>query len=197
MNKSDEILNIAKKNNGIITSSIITEAGLSRGLLKYLTDIGKLERAARGVYVLTGTMDDEFVNLQSRFKKGVFCLETALFLNDLTDRTPNKYNMAFPYSYNLDGAKKSGVLCSSSTKENYGLGVIKIATPSGNLVSAYNAERTLCDILKTKSKTDIQLVSTAFKRYVKRKDKNIPLLSEYAKILKIEKKLRTYLEVLL
>lgn len=47
------------------------------------------------------------------------------------------------------------------------------------------------------SHVDIQVVTEAFKRYATRTDKNIPLLSEYAKTLKVEKKLRAYLEVLL
>ena len=44
---------------------------------------------------------------------------------------------------------------------------------------------------------DIQVVAEAFKRYANRLDKNIPALSEYGKILKVETKLRAYLEVLL
>jgi hypothetical protein len=58
-------------------------------------------------------------------------------------------------------------------------------------------EHTLCDILKPKNNVDIQLITDAFKRYAKRPDKNIPLLSEYAKMMRVEKRLRAYLEVLL
>ena len=45
--------------------------------------------------------------------------------------------------------------------------------------------------------TDIQIITDAFKRYVRRKDKNISLLCEYGKKLKVEEKLQSYLEVLL
>ena len=45
--------------------------------------------------------------------------------------------------------------------------------------------------------SDIQIITDAFKRYAGRKDKNIPLLSEYAHQLRVEKRLRPYLEVLL
>ena len=69
-------------------------------------------------------------------------------------------------------------------------------TPGGNTVKAYSAERTLCDILRPHSHVDIQVVTEAFKRYATRMDKNIPLLSEYAKTLKVEKKLRAYLVLL-
>ena len=45
--------------------------------------------------------------------------------------------------------------------------------------------------------TDIQIISDSYKEYVLRKDRNIPLLSEYACTLHVEDKLRTHLEVLL
>lgn len=79
----------------------------------------------------------------------------------------------------------------------YSLGVVDLKTPSGSIVKGYCAERSLCDILRPRNHTDIQIVSTAFKIYTSRKDKNIPLLSEYAHMLKVEERLRTYLEVLL
>ena len=41
------------------------------------------------------------------------------------------------------------------------------------------------------------MVTEAFKRYAANSDKNIPVLSELAKLLKVEIKLRSYLEVLL
>ena len=58
-------------------------------------------------------------------------------------------------------------------------------------------ERTLCDILRPQHAADIQVVSEAFKRYTDSKQKNIPLLSKYAARLGVEKRIRTYLEVLL
>lgn len=58
-------------------------------------------------------------------------------------------------------------------------------------------ERTLCDILRPYSHVDIQIVTEVLKRYAVRTDKNIPSLSEYAKVLKVEKRLRAYLEMLL
>ena len=58
-------------------------------------------------------------------------------------------------------------------------------------------EKTLCDILQTRANTDIQVISEAFKKYVTLGNKNIPLLSEYAKQMRVEKRVRSYLEVLL
>ncbi len=197
MNHSQEILNLAKQNNGIVTTAMVVAAGFSRGSLKYLTDNGSLTRASRGVYTLPEVWDDEFVNIQSRYKRGIFSLGTALFLSGLTDRTPGKYCMTFPGTYNLSGPKRDGILCSSSKEPYYSLGIAEMTTPSGNKVFAYSTERTLCDILKPRNHVDIQMVVDALKCYAGRKEKSIPLLSEYAKAVGVEKRLRAYLEVLL
>lgn len=162
-----------------------------------MSDIGTLEKTARGVYTLPEVWEDEFVNLQSRYKRGIFSLGTALFLHGLTDRTPAKYHMTFPGTYNLSGAKKEGILCRGSKEPLYSLGVEDLITHGGNVVRCYGAERTLCDILKLGNNTDVQIVTDAFKKYASRKERNISLLSEYARALKVDNKLRSYLEVLL
>lgn len=78
-NVSDQIIQIAKENNGVVTTADITERGILRGNIKTLLNSGKLERTARGVYILPEIWEDEFVNLQARFRKGIFSNKTALF----------------------------------------------------------------------------------------------------------------------
>lgn len=197
MTDSQKLLELAKQNNGILTTAMVARAGISRGTLKYLSDTGELEKASRGVYTLPEVWEDEFVNIQSRFKRGIFSLETALFLCDLTDRTPGRFHMAFPATYNLSGPKQEGILCSGAKEPLYSLGVSDLKTPGGNRVRSYCAERSLCDILRSRNHTDIQIITNAFKAYASRKEKNIPLLSEYARKLRVEERLRSYLEVLL
>jgi len=191
------ILQIAEKHNGLVTSRQVSKAGISRGSLKYLADKGLLAHSARGVYTLPQVWDDELFNLQTRFKKGVFSGETALFLHGYSDRTPAKYRMSFPASYNTTMIHADNVVFLRTKESLHKLGVCDVRTPGGNIVRAYNMEKTLCDILKGSSHTDIQLVSDAFKKYAKSENRNIPLLSDYAKKLRVETKLRSYLEVLL
>lgn len=194
---TEEIIRMAKENNGTVTTAMVVEAGFSRGNIKYLADKGMIEKSARGVYILPEVWGDEIFNLQNRFKRGIYSHETALFLWDLTDRTPNRYHMTFPANYNLTNPKEENVQCVQCMEALYELGIANAMTPGGNEVRAYSMERTLCDILRPHSRVDIQIVTEAFKRYANRSDRNIPVLSEYAKMLKVETKLRTYLEVLL
>lgn len=197
MTSKDVIMQMVHENKGTITTEQVSKAGLSRGSLKYLADKGLLIRSARGVYILPEIWEDELFNLQTRFKKGIFSQETALFLFDLTDRTPSRYHMTFPLGYNTTSLNPENVKYCRVKNDIYELGVTTAKTPVNNWVRAYGIERTLCDILKGRNHVDIQIISDVFKRYARSKDKNIPLLSEYAKILRVEKKIRSYLEVLI
>jgi len=65
------------------------------------------------------------------------------------------------------------------------------------MLRVYNPERTLCDLIRSRRNIEIQDLQSAFKDYVRLKEKNIPLLMWYAKALSVEKMVRQYLEVLL
>ena len=197
MNNEQTILQMAKENNGVVTTAQVVEAGILRGSLKHLVDIGLLEKSSRGVYTLPEAWDDEFLNTQVRYKKGIYALETALFLLELTDRTPDKFRMTFPATYNLSNAKGNGIICTRSKEAIYSLGVIDVRTPAGHRVKCYNTEKTLCDILVARNRVNIEIISTAFKMYAKQKDKDLDRLSAYAKLLKVENRVRAYMEVLL
>lgn len=197
MKKINPILKIAKENNGFVTTQQVVDLGFQRGTLKYLSDVGKLERVTRGIYILPEFLEDEFYCIQNRFKRGVFSHDTALFLHGLSDRTPNAFCMTFPRNYNDSSPKTENIRSFRCTEDLYNLGIIEMKSPSGNTIKVYSVEKTLCDILRTSSHTDIQVISLTFKEYSKLSNKNIPLLSEYAKILKVDAKLRSYLEVLL
>ena len=197
MTYADQILQMVHNNHGTITTAQVTEAGILRGHLKGLVDKGLLEHAGRGVYIMPTVLNDEMFYLQTRFKRGVFSHETALFIHDLTDRTPIKFTMTFPFGYNTTSLQNENVTYMRVTKEHFDIGVTWAKSPGGNPIRVYNAERTLCDLLRGRSNTDIQVLTEALRRYTSLKKKDIPLLSQYAKIFHVEKKLRSYLDVLL
>ena len=197
MTDCQRLLELAKQNHGIVTTAMAVDAGIARGTLKYLSDTGVLEKSARSVYTLPDAWGDEFVNIQSRFKRGVFSLETALFLCGLTDRRPDRFHMTFPATYNLSGPKRESILCRALKEPLYSLGITDLQTPGGCTVRGYCAERSLCDVLLPRSHTDVQIIAEAYRKYISRRDRNIPLLSAYAHKLRVEEKLRAYLEVLL
>lgn len=70
-------------------------------------------------------------------------------------------------------------------------------TPFGHDVPVYDVERTICDLIRSRNNIEIQTLQDALKQYARHKDKNLRTLMQYAKLFRVEKILRQYLEVLL
>jgi len=197
MNKKEKLLNILNENDGTITVNLLEEEGIEREYLSQLEKEGKIEKVERGVYIDVNNVDDRMFNAQYRFKKGIFSYGTALYLHNLTDRTPLKYTMTFPRKYNVTNAKIYGINTYSIVEDKYQIGKEEILSNLGNIVYVYSMERTLCDIVRKNSRLEKEIVINAFKKYVQRKDKKLNNLYNYAKNLKVYDTVRKYIEVLL
>ena len=81
-------------------------------------------------------------------------------------------------------------------KEFLELGAMDVETNFGNIVRAYDKERTICDILKQKDEMDVQVFRFAMREYMGMKDRNLRNLMKYAKIYGMEEKVRMYTEVM-
>jgi hypothetical protein len=82
-------------------------------------------------------------------------------------------------------------------KELHELGVETVESSHSNPIKTYNIERTVCDIIRSRNRIDIQILNEALKRFVKLKSSDLSMLMDYAKKLKIDTVLKNYLEVLL
>lgn len=195
METTKKILTLAKTHNGTVTTSMVSEAGIPRYYLKQLTDRKLLQKVARGIYVLPEVWEDELFILQHTYKKGIFSHETALWLLEFSDRTPEKYTMTFPFGYHVAALSKK-VHVKQVVDDLYELGSTEIKSPGGHPVTVYSIERTLCDIVRGKNVHAIQMVQQAMKRYMSSRERNIPLLLEYAGKLRVIEKVRPYVEAL-
>lgn len=182
--------------DGTITAEQVTAAGLHRSVLQELVDRGELYRFGRGLYVRSNAWEDDFYLLQRKYGRGIYSHDTALYLLGYSDRTPAQYTMTFPKGYNSPSLKQESILIKRVVPENYSLGVIEISSPSGNPLRIYDLERTLCDILRG-SGSDIQIITSAMKRYAASKEKDIHKLLQYAEQLRVKPKVLRYMEVLL
>ena len=188
---------IAAWNNGFLTASTARDNGVQSRDLADAVGRGELVRVSRGLYCTAGTWEDEYVVAQHRFARGVFSHDTALYLLGLCDSAPESLTMSFPRGYNPSSAKAEGIVAKSSPEGLHDLGLAELATPYGNAVRAYDAERTLCDALRGTSSPDLQLLSPAFRLYFSSGARNLPKLQSFADKLGVAAKVRRYMEVLL
>ena len=191
------IIDLAKANGGLVTTSQVVGAGIPRARISDMVRAGELERVQRGVYCLADAWEDEFLATQLRFPKGIFSDGTALFLHGYTDRTPLYLTMTFPRSYRATKARESGVEVRTCADEVLDLGLATVRTSYGNEVRTYDLERTLCDVVRGRRVVDVQVVNPAMRQYVRSGARDVQKLLGYARALGVEKKIRNYLEVLL
>ena len=197
MNINSEILQQMKKNNNVITTSQVLQLGYSKALLTKYVKAGLLERSRHGVYSLPDAVNDDMYALMLRSSKIIFSHDTALFLNGLSERTPFRHTVTIPSDSALPASIKGECNCFYIKPELHRLGMIEKKTTFGNNVRCYNMERTICDFLRSRNRCDEETLISAVKNYAVFKDKNLSVLSDYAKRLRVEKALKHYLEVLL
>ncbi len=193
MNSKERLIRIIKNNHGYICTNDLRQHNIHQQFLKQLKDDGYIEKVTRGVYSLIGKAPNEFFILGKRYQSGVFSHNTALYFYDMTERTPIKVDMTFPNNIRINN---EFVKAHYVKKEKYYLGLTTMKLSDDTEIKIYDKERTICDIVKDRNKIDTQILNTALKEYMKRKDKNLFLLYKYAGELRIKNILSRYMEVL-
>ena len=191
------ILAEMKKNNNMITTAQVVELGFSRAILSKYVKEGLLERSRQGVYILPDSVHDDMYTLMLRTDKIIFSHDTALFLNGLSERTPFEHTVTIPSNSVLSGVLMEECNCYYVKPELYELGIVMKKTTFGNEVRCYNAERTICDLIRSRSRMDEETVISAIKNYAAYKDKDLNRLAAYAEKFRVSKILKQYMEVLL
>lgn len=192
-----KLIDLIKNNGGYITAKEIEKKNINRHHLRTLIEDGKVIRISRGFYSLKNGFADNFYIMLSKSKKAVFSDATALYFHDLSDRNPSIYDITVPYSAGNSYKKEKNVNLHYVKKELLDLGVIEMSSPFGMKVRVYDVERTICDIIKNKNRMDSEIFTRALQRYSKLKSKDLNKLMRYAKQLKVDKKVREYMEVLI
>ena len=192
----EKFINIINKNNGIITAKEAEKRGISRVYLKKMTDEGIIERIEHGVYATKNFIYDEYYIFQIKHPNAIFSYNTALYLHNMTERTPSKIDVTIKKNTNLFTLKNKMNLYRVS--ENIlNLGKCEIKTGYGNTVNVYNLERTVCDIINNRSTIDLETANKAIKKCIKSRDFNASKMFEYAKKMKIYNKIKNYMEAII
>ena len=192
-----ELTAIASEHGGIIEAKIAAQRGISKAMLYKLCKEDKIHRIVKGQYILPDDMQDELLSISKRSDKIIFSHETALFLHGISDRTPFEHTITAPSGCIPSAAIKSECKVYYIKPELFDLGRTILQTPAGNNVQAYDLERTICDVIRSRNKVGMETFLAALKMYAASPKKNLNKLNTYAKQLRVEKVLRQYLEVLL
>ena len=184
---TDTIKQIMNVNNGMLSTRMIEPLNISRQYLSIMESNNDIEKVSRGIYLSPSAFEDSYFSFQQKYKKAIFSHMNALYFYGMTEEFPYNYTVTVPQSYHVNTVnEKCNVFYVS--EDIYDLGVVEIETPNGNKVRAYNKERCICDIIRSKGRMDSEQVKKTIKQYIQCKDKDIAKLSEYSKKMGINDK---------
>jgi hypothetical protein len=197
MTNKDKLQFMLQKNKGFLKTADAVSAGVSRTVLGDFVREKGLERVAHGLYISQDAWEDGMFVIQTRYREAVFSHETALYILNLANREPAPFSVTLKTGTNSTGLSKQGIKVYKVKVELFGEGITFANSPSGHTVRVYNAERTICDLFRSRKNIEAQNLQAAVKDYIGLKEKNVPLLMRYARAFSIEKRVRQYLEALL
>lgn len=184
---TDTIKQIMNTNNGMISTRMIEPLNISRQYLSIMKNNNDIEKVSRGIYLAPSAFEDSYFSFQQKYKKAIFSHMNALYFYGMTEEFPYNYTVTVPQSYHVDTVnEKCNVFYVSD--DIYELGIVEIETPNGNKVRAYDKERCICDIIRSKGRMDSEQVKKTIKQYMQSRDKDMAKLSEYSKNMGINKK---------
>jgi predicted transcriptional regulator of viral defense system len=174
--------------------------GVHPRTLYNLRDRGELEQVGRGIYRLATApqlTSPDLVSVAMRIPRAVICLISALAHHSLTTQVPHAVDVALPSHAQipkLDGVPLR-VFWYSDPSLSAGIDVISIDQVP---VRVYSPEKTIADCFKYRNKIGLDVAIEALRAYRERRRKpDYQALSKYAKVDRVEKVMRPYLEAVL
>lgn len=195
MSLKQDIYDEIRKNHNMITTAQILALGYSGTQLSRYVKQGLLKRNRHGIYVLPNDEHDNLYTLSLRSNRLIFSHETALFLNNLSNEAPSLHCVTIPSNTTLPASIIDECTCFYSKTRLYHLGLSMRKTSFGNAVKCYNEERTICDMLRSRTDLNNEKISTVINHYMAYEKKNMVLLATYAKLFNVNRELKRYIDI--
>jgi predicted transcriptional regulator of viral defense system len=192
-------IEIFRKNGGQLRMSEAIAHGITRYMLYSLRDKGIIEQVSRGVYrlvELAPLSNPDLVTVSLRYPNAVICLISALSYHNITTQIPHAVSVAVPRESRVPSLDYPPIRAHRFSYEAYTSG-IENHTVDGVPVKIYTPEKTLADCFKFRNKVGLDTVVEAIRFYRERRSIKVDDLMRYAKICRVKRLMRPYLEAIL
>ncbi len=177
----------------------LKDIGFSLYKIGKMVSNGQLIKLNKGYYentVYSGEESD-FYCVTAYVPQGVVCLMSAAVYYGLTTFIPNEIDVAIPRKAKVSTLPDWPQLTIHYYTDNrYSLGTETILE-GRNSFKIYDIEKTVVDIVFYREDIGIEETKEILTAYLQRKERNLTKLLKYAQLLKCDKVLRGYLEVLI
>ena len=190
---------IFENHGGILRTAQALKAGIHPKTLYAMRDSGVLEMISRGVFRLSDSpplSNPDLVTVATRVPSGVICLISALSFHGITTQIPHDVHVALPRGAEEPRLDYPPIRTYRFTGEAFTAGVDAYDL-DGVSISIYNPEKTLADCFKFRNKVGLDTVVEAVRFYRERRSIKVDDLMRYAKICRVNRVMRPYLEAIL
>ena len=191
-------VNAIAVNKKFITTAELKDMGYSYYKIGKLEEQGILSRVNRSTYENLTYKGDEndFFSAEAFVPNGVICLMSAARYYELTNFLPDSVDVAIERKKKVNTLPEwPEIRIFYFDASRMDLGVTEVRD-GDNCFHIFDIEKTVVDIIYYRNKIGIEETSEVLRNYLKRRDRQIDRLYAYAKRLRCEKIVRTYLEVL-
>ena len=191
--------NIFENHGGILRTAQALKAGIHPKTLYAMRDSGVLERISRGVFRLSDSppiSNPDLVTVAARVPSGVICLISALSFHEITTQIPHDVHVALPRGAEEPRLDYPPIRTYRFTGEAFTSGVDAYDL-DGVRIRIYSPEKTLADCFKFRNKVGLDTVVEAIRFYRERRSIKVDDLMRYAKICRVNRVMRPYLEAIL
>ena len=188
MNKRS-IIDTLQQQGGFITTGEVKSRG-EYEQLRHAAEEGNLVRIRKGVYAETSALAN---NIEWIVRRGVLCLYSAFSHHGLSTQVPSSTCIAIDARRKVRLPDYPIIDLYYWKKEYLEFGIMQKEI-SGYDVLITDLERTVCDAVKYRNKIGLDVCGEVIDSYLKKDNRNISLLHEYAQKLRVKNILTTYLE---
>jgi predicted transcriptional regulator of viral defense system len=182
-----------------LRASTAIELGVPKYVLYEMVKTGELVREAQGIYRLSESDplgNPDLVQISLRVPRAVICLISALYFHELTTQIPHFVYFALPRDVKTPKVHYPPIRVFHLSQESYRVGILDQEL-DGVKVKIYNREKTIADCFKFRQKVGMDVALEAVKDYLRQPRPDVSLLLKYARINRVEKIIRPYLEALI
>jgi predicted transcriptional regulator of viral defense system len=188
-----------RRRGGVLRTNEALRAGVHPRVFYAMRDAGLIEPLSRGVYRLTELPplgNPDLVTVQLRVPEAVICLVSALAFHEITTQIPHEVQIALRRPAREPQLPYPPLHTFWFSGKTYTAGIETHQTDDISL-KVYSPEKTLADCFRYRKKLGLEVVLEALRLYRERKSIRVAKLLEYARICRVEKVMRPYLEALL
>ena len=190
---------VFRKHGGVMRTSNAIRAGIHPRTLYAMRDAGMLQKLSRGVYRLAEAEplgDPDLVTVALRVPEGVICLLSALAFHNLTSQIPHVVHLAVARGSEPPRLEYPPIELFWFSGGAFSSGV-ETHQLDGVIVRIYSAEKTLADCFKYRHKLGLDTAVEALRLYGERGGAKVDDLMRCARICRVARVMRPYLEATL